>query len=103
MTAPNVLVSKQKEALPTAGADLLSANLSLSPHCSKLQVDFAPSVQGILTVTFPESSDSYKVYGGATLTAGALYPFEITVDTGETVNFQFSGTGGTYRLMAREV
>jgi hypothetical protein len=91
--------------LPTANANLLSTDITPLKSSGLLRVDFCPSVSGILTVTFTKAgaATSALAYGGAPLTAGALYPLEIMTIAGETVNFQFSSTTGTYRLIVREV
>jgi len=98
-------VETKAGTLPTAGTDLLSTAITPLKSSGLLRVDFCPSIAGILTITFTKAGAATSVlaYGGASLTAGALYPLEIMTLTGEIVNFQFSETTGTYRLIVREV
>ena len=59
-----------------------------------------------LTVTYTSSAgvaSTALAYGGASLTAGALYPLEILTGASESINFHFSATGGSYRLIVREM
>ena len=104
-------VSTKAGTLPTAGTDLLATAIVPSQTHATLRCDFVPSIAGILTVTYTlgGATTSAKLYGGASLTADVLYPFEVmttfhsTTLLKETINFQFSETGGTYRLIVREV
>ena len=91
--------------LPTANTNLLSTAITPLKSSGLLRVDFSPSVAGILTVTFTKSGTTTTalMYSGGQLAAGALYPMEIMTAAGESVNFQYSATGGTYRLVIREV
>ena len=104
-------VSTKAGTLPTANTDLLTTAIMPSQTNATLRCDFVPSVAGALTVTYTlgGATTSAKLYGGADLAAGVLYPFEVlttwnpTTGLKETINFQFSGSSGTYRLVVREV
>lgn len=98
----------QAGTLPSANADLLTTRISPIGSTALFRIDFCPTVAGVLTATFlstdgNSTSSSTKLIGGSSLTANALMPTELLVSHGETVNFQFSGTGGSYRLVVREV
>ena len=95
----------QAGTLPTAGANLLTTGLTPIRDTALFRIDFCPAVTGVLTVTFTigATTTTAKLYGGASLTAAGLYPAEFLVTNAETINFQFSATGGAYRLVVREV
>ena len=99
----------QAGTLPANGADILTARLTPEGETALFRVDFATSIAGVLSVTFKVGSTttSAALFGGAALTAGVLFPTEFLVSrANETVNFTFTrstGSGGTYRLVVREV
>ena len=99
------LASVQAGTLPTANANLLTTAVSPKNALGRVWVEFVPSVEGILTVTFTRGATTTTalLYGGATISAGVgPMPTSFRVSAGESINFQFSATGGTYRLIVRE-
>jgi hypothetical protein len=96
----------QNGTLPGAGSNLLTTGLTCIRTAGIFRIDFVPSNAGVLEVTYTvgATTTTATLFGGATLTAGALYPAEILVNNTETINFQYTGTAaGTYRLVVREV
>ena len=91
--------------LPSANANLLTTSITPKQTEALLRVEFVPTVAGVLTVTYTSAAgveSTALAYGGASLTAGALYPLEILPGASESINFKFYATGGSYRLIVRE-
>ena len=95
-------------ALPAANANLLTTDISKFNRAPRtIMVEFWPSVQGILSVKITpagsSSSTSAQLLGGGPISAGTKQQDVVFIAPGETVNFTFSATTGTYRLIVREV
>ena len=100
-------------SLPTANSNLLTSTTTVnktgSITCQRqplglLRFKFTPSVPGVLSAvyTYAGTPTSVKLFAGATLQANIEQPGEVYVTAGESVNFQFSVTSGTFRLIVRE-
>jgi hypothetical protein len=93
-------------ALPAANANLLkNGNIACIKPNGRLAYWFTSTAAGTLTVTYTNKGVTTKSLQnlGAQLTAGVEYSGVIVVDANETINFLFSVTGGTYRLIVREI
>ena len=93
-------------ALPAASNNLLkNGNITYIKPNGRLVFWFTSTVAGTLTVTYTVNGVITKslLNLGASLTANAEYTGQIAVDANETVNFQYSVTSGTYRLVVREI
>jgi hypothetical protein len=93
-------------ALPAASTNLLkNGNIACIKPNGRLAFWFTSTVAGTLTVTYTVNGVITKSLQnlGASLTANAEYSGQIAVDANETVNFQYSVTSGTYRLVVREI
>jgi hypothetical protein len=92
--------------LPAASTNLLkNGNITCIKPNGRLAFWFTSTVAGTLTVTYTVNGVITKslLNLGASLTANAEYSGQIAVDASETVNFLFSVTSGTYRLVVREI
>jgi len=92
--------------LPAASTNLLkNGNITCIKPNGRLAFWFTATVAGTLTVTYTVNGVITKSLqnGGALLVAGVEYSGVIAVDANETVNFQYSVTSGTYRLIVREI
>jgi hypothetical protein len=101
------LVAIRAGTLPVANSDLLSADIgpAFSEH-AKFWIEFTPTVPGILTAYWSKTGEadvSGNLFGNSPIGANNTLPTQISLLEGEKVNFQFSGTGGSYRLIVREV
>jgi hypothetical protein len=95
-------------SLPGAGSNLLTTSIAptRSTKQGRFAYQFCPSNAGVLSVTFTvdATTRSQLLMGGSALTAGVLYPGEVLVPDGATVNFQYTGANtGTYDLEVREL
>ncbi len=92
--------------LPAASTNLLKNgnNTCIKPN-GRLAFWFTSTVAGTLTVTYTNNGVTAKSLQnlGASLIPNAEYSGVIAVDASETVNFQYSVTSGTYRLVVREI
>jgi hypothetical protein len=85
--------TKVQGALPGSGIDMLSTAFVPARTYARLYYQFTPTIDGILSVTFSESTGRpHNQYGGGPITAGAMVPGEFRVPSGNSVNFQFSGS-----------
>jgi len=101
------LVATRAGTLPAANTDLLTTDIgpAFGEHANLL-VEFVPTVEGVLTAYWSKTGEadvSGNLFGISTIGANNAVVRQICLLEGEAVNFQFSGTGGSYRLVVREV
>jgi hypothetical protein len=96
-------------ALPASGQSLLP-NGAISTFLrtpAQVMIEFWPSVAGgVLSakVTINGVTTTGSLLGGASIiTAGAKQQDIINIAQGESLDLVYSATGGTYRLIVREV
>ena len=92
-------------ALPVAEADLLAADIIPTKSPSYLNVYFMSSVAGVLRCarTVGGVTVDENLNAGVALTASAGYGFTITWRTGDSINFEYSVTTGTFTLIVDEI
>lgn len=89
----------QNTALPAANTDFFAAALSPTNTPCTFRVMAAISVAGNLNVTITRAGNTQtltlNVIPGPALVANGIYTFDILVHSGDTINYQYSTTGGT--------
>lgn len=85
------------EALPAADTDILTADVTPTNSPSYWRISACVSVAGVLSVhrTVGAGDVLEKLNGGTNLTADCLYTFSVPVRSGDSINLQYSATGGT--------
>lgn len=90
-------------ALPAAEANLLGTALTPIYNYSTFNIQVAVSIAGILRVTITRSGNTQtvnlNVVAGPSLVADALYQFKMMATIGDTINFKYSTTGGTIKIL----
>jgi len=89
----------------TANTNIAPTDLSPTYTPSIFRVYCCFSASGVLTVrrTRGGVTVSEQLNGGAALTANAAYMFDVLVDSGETVNLQYSVGATALKLSVMEV
>lgn len=87
--------------LPAAGADLLGANLSPTNTPCSFRVTIAVSITGQLTLVRINGGVEVKplLNGGIALSERVEYTWDIQVYAGDTINLEYSTTGGTVMIL----
>lgn len=87
-------------SLPTANTNWLASDIIPTSTPTTFGIDVSASIAGIFSaqVTRGGIATIISFNNGIALTAGALYHFSIKVFTGDTVNFQYSATGGNIQF-----
>jgi hypothetical protein len=88
-------------ALPAAGADLLGANLSPTNTPCSFRISIAVSITGQLTLVRINGGVEVKplLNGGVGLNESVEYTFDVQVYAGDTINLEYSTTGGTVMIL----
>jgi hypothetical protein len=84
-------------ALPTAGTDILSEDVSPTASPSTLQIYVCVTVAGVLTLARTnDSTTTLELLNcGESLVANSGFIFSVPWRSGDTVNLRYSATGGT--------
>ena len=89
-------------ALPAANADLFAAVLTPTNTPCTFRVQVAISVAGNINVTITRGGNTQtltlNVVPGPALVADGLYNFDMLVHDGDTINYQYTATGGITRI-----
>lgn len=89
----------QNTALPVANTNFFATALSPTNTPTTFRVMAAISVAGNLNVTITNGGNTQtltlNVIPGPALVANGVYTFDILVHSGDTINYQYSVTGGT--------
>lgn len=87
--------------LPIANTNWLTSDIIPTSAPTTFGIDVTISIAGIFSarVTRGGIPTLISFNGGTTLTPGALYHFSIKVFNGDTINFQYSTTGGTIQFL----
>lgn len=89
----------QNTALPVANTDFFATALSPTNTPCVFRVMAAISVAGNLNVTITRAGNTQtltlNIIPGPALVANGIYTFDILVHSGDTINYQYSATGGT--------
>jgi len=88
--------------LPAANTDFFAVALFPTNTPTNFRIEVAISVAGNLNVTITRAGNTQtitlNITAGPALVAGGLYIFDILVHSGDTINFQYSVTGGTIQI-----
>lgn len=99
--------SPHNQALPLANANWLATDLTPTNTPTTFRINVSVSVAGTLSVVYTKGgvSMSYilNVIPGPGLVANGLYAFEFMVHSGDSINFSYSVTTGTYHLRVQEI
>lgn len=93
-------------SLPIANTNWLASDITPTSTPTTFGIDVAISIAGIFNaqITRGGITTIISFNNGIALTTGALYHFSIKVFSGDTINFQYSTTGGTIQFFrAQEV
>lgn len=100
---PNELVSLQDEHLPDAGENWLETDITPLIFPTTFRIQVAVSVEGIFSVAITNEGNTQIVdlnsTSGPKLIENGLYVFELLVHRGDSINFQYSETGGKIRIL----
>jgi hypothetical protein len=101
--SPASLAATQNVAQPAAGAAILPAYIVPVNTPTTFRIMVAMSNIGILSVIISNSGVTQTLIlnavGGPALAANSLYTFDILIDSGDSINFSYSATGGTVQLL----
>lgn len=98
----------QNAAQPSANSNILTSSVILTKTSniiptntpSIIRVEVAMSNAGNFSVVIINGGNSQILaLNNAPLVGGLLYTFDVLVDTGDTINYQYSSTGGTIQVM----
>lgn len=89
------------QALPTAENNWLSPDITPTNTPTLLRIMVGVSITGIFKVVITNGGDAQilNLKESVALVADSLYDFEILVHSGDTINFRFSTTVGTIRIL----
>lgn len=92
-------------AAVTAAANILSTSLSPTYTPCIFRIYAAFDAAGVLTLrrTSGGATVSEELNSGTVLTADAAHMFDVTVDSGETVNLQYSVNATCLKLSVMEI
>lgn len=100
---PNELVSLQDESLPDAGDNWLPEDLIPQIFPTTFRIQVAVSIAGIFSATITNSGNTqvvdFNATSGPELIEDGVYVFELLVHRGDSINFQYSETGGKIRIL----
>lgn len=82
--------------LPAANTDLLGSDITPTNSPSYVRIYFAASVAGVLNImrTIGGVTITEQLNSGVALVANAAYMFTVPWRTGDSINIQYSQTGG---------
>lgn len=98
-------VSLQDFPQPAANTNILSSNLVPSFPPADFRIQTIMSNSGNLSVVMTRGGNSQvgllnaNSPVGVTLIPGALYTFDVLVNTNDSINIRYSNTGGTIRTL----
>lgn len=103
MADPIEKVYMQNEVQPAANTDILASDITPTNFPCIFRVQVMMSNAGNFFVTmdsgFSTMVGTLNVVSGPALIAGGLYIFDILVHDGDSINFQYSATGGTVQIL----
>jgi hypothetical protein len=85
------------QAMPAANTNILGADITPtnSPTTFRTMVSISVAAKFSATITRAATTKTSKFNGGADLVTDTLFIFDMLVHSGDSINFQFSATGGT--------
>jgi hypothetical protein len=95
---PTEKISIINQSLPTADSNLLSSTITSSYGTSSdLDIYVCMSIAGVLSVkrTVASTTVTEKLNSANALVANALYAFTVSMRPSDSINLQYSTTGGT--------
>lgn len=91
------------QALPAANTDLFAAAISPTNTPTLFRVMVSVSIAGNFNATVTRGGNTqtitFNVIPGPALVADGIYIFDLLVHEGDTINYQYSATGGTIRVL----
>lgn len=91
------------QTLPGIGTIWLTNDIIPTHTPSTLRIEVAVSVAGNFSARITKSGNSqvvtFNAVAGPALVAGGVYIFDLLVHSGDSVNFQYSATGGTIQIL----
>lgn len=100
---PSELASLQDEHLPDEGDNWLPEDIIpiISPTTFRIQVSV--SISGIFSAVITNEGNAqivdFNAASGPTLIEDGVYVFELLVHKGDSINFQFSASGGKIKIL----
>jgi hypothetical protein len=90
-------------ALPAANTNLFATDITPTNTPTTLMIEVAVSIAGNFRAVMTKGGNpqivTFNVVTGPALIAGGVYIFNLLVDSGDSVNFTYSVTGGTIQLL----
>lgn len=90
-------------ALPGIGTNFLATDITPTNSPSAFLISVGISVTGNLSVVYTRALNAQTLIlnpiAGPALSAASFYLFEITVHSGDSINFVYSATGGTIQIL----
>lgn len=90
-------------ALPGIGVNFLATDITPTNSPSAFLISVGISIVGNLSVVYTRVLNAQSLIlnpiAGPALVAGGFYLFEITVHSGDSINFTYSTTGGTIQIL----
>lgn len=85
------------QAMPAANTNILGAGITPtnSPTTFRIMVSISIAAKFSAAITRAATTKTSKFNGGADLVTDTLFIFDMLVHSGDSINFQFSATGGT--------
>jgi len=89
------------QSLPAAENNWLSTDITPTNVPTLFRIMVGTSITGIFKIAITNGGDTQVLNfkESVSLVADSLYNFEILVHSGDTINFRFSTTGGTIRVL----
>lgn len=99
--APTDKALIQNQALPAAEDNWLGTDIDPTNTPCTFRIMAGTSIVGIFRTTITNGGDTQVLNfkESVAFVADSLYTFEILVHSGDTINFRFSTTGGTIRVL----
>lgn len=85
------------QAMPAANTNILGTDITPTntPTTFRIMVSISVAARFSATITRAATTKTSKFNGGADLVTDTLFIFDLLVHSGDSINFQFSATGGT--------
>lgn len=89
------------QALPSIGNNFLTTDITPTNTPTLFRIMVGISITGILSVAITNGGDTQVLNfnSGVALGIDNLHLFEILVHSGDVINFRYSTTGGTIRIL----
>lgn len=89
--------------LPIAGTNWLTTSLVPTRSPTTFRIEVAISISGTFSATITRGGDTqvvnFNTVAGPALIVDGLYIFELLVHNGDSINFRYSVSGGTIRIL----